>query len=67
MADNIDWEEIAGAQNGDTSKDKSMGKPMKERAPFSRARGTAGRNPHVSIPKQRPKESKGKEGEINGR
>lgn len=30
MADNIDWDAILKAQSGDTSKDKSLGKPIME-------------------------------------
>lgn len=68
MADNIDWEEIVGAQDGDASKDKSLGKPLRERAPSSRARRIVGRNPHTSTTKRCLKEKgKGKEGEMNGR
>lgn len=78
MANEFDWDEIKKAQTGDTSKDKPLGKPIKEHVPsfkvkvykkkrFNTPRKAASRIKVSIIDKRSKKKEKKKEGEINGR
>lgn len=78
MANEFDWDEIKKAQTGDTSKDKPLGKPIKEHIPslkvkvhrkkrFNIPKKAAKRINVFIVDKRRKKKENKKEGEINGR